>query len=55
MVTDEVQELIHTGAGEIAIERAIRHSTPSIREDGFSKVLNGETTFEEVLRVTRED
>tara|TARA_B100001094_G_C18195698_1_gene810696 strand:+ start:1120 stop:2727 length:1608 start_codon:yes stop_codon:yes gene_type:complete len=55
VVTDEVQELIHTGAGEIAIERVIRHSTPSIREDGFSKVLNGETTFEEVLRVTRED
>jgi general secretion pathway protein E len=29
--------------------------TPSIRDDGLDKVLRGETTLEEVLRVTRED
>jgi general secretion pathway protein E len=54
-VNDDVQELIHSGAGEIAIEKAVRSYTPSIRDDGFSKVLLGETTFEEVFRVTRED
>jgi general secretion pathway protein E len=28
---------------------------PGIRDDGRSKVMAGETTLEEVLRVTRED
>ena len=56
LVVDEtVRELIHRSAGEQAIERAIRGDTPSIRQDGFSKVLLGQTTLEEVLRVTRED
>lgn len=56
LVVDEtVRELIHQSAGEPAIERAIRDHTPSIRQDGFKKVLKGKTTLEEVLRVTRED
>ena len=42
LISDEVQELIHSGAGELAIERAIRATTPSIRDDGFSKVLAGD-------------
>lgn len=55
IVTDEVRELIHTGRGELAIEKLIRQTTPSIRHDGMSKVLAGKTTLEEVLRVTREE
>ena len=55
LVDEKVRELIHTGKGEQAIEKQIRKSTPSIRQDGFDKVLLGETTIEEVLRVTRED
>lgn len=55
IVTDEVRELIHTGRGELAIEKLIRQTTPSIRHDGMSKVLIGKTTLEEVLRVTREE
>ncbi|MEW6992210.1 type II secretion system ATPase GspE [Colwelliaceae bacterium 6441] len=55
VVDDKVRELIHNGKGEQAIEKLIRKSTPSIRRDGFDKVLAGETTLEEVLRVTRED
>lgn len=54
-VDDKVRELIHNGKGEQAIEKYIRTSTPSIRQDGFDKVLAGITTLEEVLRVTRED
>ncbi|NMP30431.1 type II secretion system ATPase GspE [Thalassotalea sp. M1531] len=54
-VDDKVRELIHNGKGEQAIEKFIRKSTPSIRRDGFDKVLAGITTLEEVLRVTRED
>ena len=41
--------------GEQSIEKYARAHCPSIRLDGFSKVLAGETTLEEVLRVTRED
>ena len=54
-VDDKVRELIHNGKGEQSIEKYIRKSTPSIRRDGFDKVLLGVTTLEEVLRVTRED
>ncbi|WP_405054052.1 type II secretion system ATPase GspE [Thalassotalea nanhaiensis] len=55
VVDDNVRELIQNNAGEQAIEKMIRSHTPSIRDDGFGKVLNGETTLEEILRVTRED
>ncbi|WP_448213674.1 type II secretion system ATPase GspE [Colwellia sp. MEBiC06753] len=54
-VDDKVRELIHNGRGEQVIEKYIRKTTPSIRRDGFDKVLAGITTLEEVLRVTRED
>lgn len=55
IVDDSVRELIHTGRGELAIEKHIRQTVPSIRHDGMSKVLAGKTTLEEVLRVTREE
>lgn len=55
LVDDNVRELIHTGRGELAIEKYIRTEVPSIRHDGMSKVLAGVTTLEEVLRVTREE
>ncbi|OED82887.1 type II secretion system ATPase GspE [Vibrio crassostreae] len=54
MIDDSVQELIHSEAGEQAIEKAIRGTTPSIRDDGLSKVLKGVTSLEEVMRVTKE-
>ncbi|MCQ1057934.1 type II secretion system ATPase GspE [Photobacterium sp. DNB23_23_1] len=54
MIDDSVQELIHGEAGEMAIEKAIRAHTPSIRDDGLSKVKVGITTLEEVMRVTKE-
>jgi general secretion pathway protein E len=56
LVVDEaVRELIHSGAGEQAVEKLIRQRTPSIRDDGLAKVLLGMTTLEEILRVSRED
>ncbi|MGF1686954.1 type II secretion system ATPase GspE [Photobacterium japonica] len=54
IVDEQVQELIHSEAGEMAIEKAIRAHTPSIRDDGLSKVKAGITTLEEVMRVTKE-
>ncbi|WP_193755587.1 type II secretion system ATPase GspE [Psychromonas sp. psych-6C06] len=55
VVTDEVRELIQNGASEQAVEKVIRKTSASIRDDGLAKVLDGQTTLEEILRVTRED
>lgn len=55
MVDDQVRELIHQGHGEQAIEKYVRTHSLSIRADGLDKVLQGITTLEEVLRVTREE
>ncbi|USD65187.1 type II secretion system ATPase GspE [Vibrio sp. SCSIO 43136] len=54
IIDDQVQELIHGEAGEQAIDRYVRENTPSIRQDGLSKVRQGITTLEEVMRVTKE-
>ncbi|MFQ3288908.1 MAG: general secretion pathway protein E, partial [Alteromonadaceae bacterium] len=54
-VDDKVRELIHNGKGEQAIEKYLRKSIPSIRRNGFDRVMEGVTTLQEVLRVTRED
>jgi len=55
IVDDAMRTMIHDGVSEQEIERHARLSTPSIRDDGRARVLRGETTIEEVLRVTRED
>jgi general secretion pathway protein E len=54
-VDDHMRTMIHDGASEQDLERYARSASPGIREDGRRKVLAGETTLEEVLRVTRED
>jgi len=55
VIDDTVREIIHNGHGEQAIEKYVRQHAASIRRDGFDKVMTGQTTLEEVLRVTRED
>ena len=55
VVDDAMRTMIHDGVSEQELERHARLKTPSIRDDGRAKVLRGETTLEEVLRVTRED
>ncbi|GAD63679.1 type II secretion system ATPase GspE [Aquipseudomonas alcaligenes] len=52
---DQMRTLVHNGAGEQELLRHARSLGPSIRDDGRRKVLEGVTTLEEVLRVTRED
>ena len=47
--------MIHNGDSEQSIERHARKFSPSIHVDGRDRVLEGMTTVEEVLRVTRED
>jgi len=50
---DAMREMIHDGAGELELERMARTKSPSIRQDGWRKVLEGLTSVEEVLRVTQ--
>ncbi len=54
-VDDTLRTLIHEGGSEQAMEAHARRFGPSIRQDGVRRVLAGETSLEEVLRVTRED
>ncbi|WP_427981012.1 type II secretion system ATPase GspE [Agarivorans sp.] len=53
-INDQVRDMIHAGSSEQEIEHVVRASCPSIRQDGVDKVLQGITSLEEVLRVTRE-
>jgi general secretion pathway protein E len=55
LIDDTIRTMIHDGVGEHELEKYARQFTPSIRDDGLARCLKGETTIEEVLRVTRED
>jgi general secretion pathway protein E len=54
-VNDEMRTMIHDGDSEQNIERYARTMGAGIRADGRRRVLAGDTTLEELLRVTRED
>ncbi|MDC3332889.1 type II secretion system ATPase GspE [bacterium] len=51
-VTDTIRMMIHDGASEREIIAEARKSSDSMLGDGRRRVLEGETTVEEVLRVT---
>ena len=55
IIDDKIREMMHEGRGEQAVEKYVRGFTPSIRQDGCDKVVQGITSLEEVLRVTREE
>ena len=46
--------MIHDNASEAKMEAYARETFPSIRQDGWRRVMAGETTIEEVLRVSTE-
>jgi len=52
-IDSEMRRLIHSGAGEQEMLDAARSRYPGILEDGRRRVLAGETSIDEVLRVTR--
>jgi general secretion pathway protein E len=51
-IDEPLQKLIHDGAGEGELERAIRRTVPGILDEGYRLVAEGVTSVEEVLRVT---
>jgi general secretion pathway protein E len=54
-VDDQLRTLIHDGVSEERLrEHGQKHGMRSIREDGLRWVLEGETSLDEVLRVSRE-
>ena len=55
VIDDDMRGMIHEGVSEQKLERHARLATPSIRADGRRRVLEGSTSLDEVLRVTRED
>ena len=55
VIDDTMRTMIHDGASEQELEKYARTQTPSISADGRRRVLAGDTTLEEVLRVTRGD
>lgn len=51
---EPLRQLIHEGAGEAALTHYARQHVHSLFADGRDKVLQGVTSVEELLRVTRE-
>jgi general secretion pathway protein E len=55
VVDDAIRALVHRGGNEQEIrERAVKNGMLLLRSDGMARALEGETTLDEVLRVTRE-
>jgi general secretion pathway protein E len=54
-IDDTLRTMIHDRQSEQQIKKYARTLFPSIRQDGFRRVLAGDTTLEEILRVTSEE
>ncbi|MEZ5537351.1 MAG: type II secretion system ATPase GspE [Thiolinea sp.] len=54
-LNNEIRQMIHDGASEMEMEKQVRKTMPGMRDDGIRLVLEGKTSLDEVLRVTRED
>ncbi len=52
LVDDVLRTMIHDQKSEDELLRYIRRSRPSIAHDGYQRVLRGETSIDDVLRVT---
>lgn len=55
VIDEKLRAMIHKNDSEANMESYARQFSKSIQQDGFRKVLLGETTIAEVLRVTAED
>lgn len=55
VINDQLRELIHDRASQASLIKQVRTDSSSIRQNGYKKVLSGETSLAEVLRVTQED
>jgi type II secretion system protein E (GspE) len=53
-IDESLRQMIHSDASEIEMDRYAHQKMPSIHQSGIQLVLNGETSLEEVLRVTQQ-
>ncbi|MEN8170278.1 MAG: type II secretion system ATPase GspE [Pseudomonadota bacterium] len=51
-INEAMRGMIHDGSDELELEREARRHSSGIRSDGFRRVLAGETSLDEVLRVS---
>lgn len=51
-IDDQLAAMIHEDSSEARMEAYARQHYPSMRQDGWRRVLSGQTSFEEVMRVT---
>ncbi len=54
-IDENMRTMIHDKAPEQHIKQYARTLFPSMRQDGFLRVLSGHTSLEEILRVTSEE
>lgn len=54
-IDEKMRAMIHSNQSEADMEHHARESSHNMRHDGFRKIVLGETTIEEVIRVTTED
>ncbi|MBX3709955.1 MAG: type II secretion system ATPase GspE [Gammaproteobacteria bacterium] len=54
-IDESLRTMIHDRVPEQKMRKYARGLYPSLRQDGFRRVLKGETSLEEILRVTSED
>jgi len=54
-VDEALRKLIHDGASEAALTKAARSRGPGLLDHGVARILAGETTIAEVMRVVREE
>ena len=54
-IDETLRTMIHDHAPEQKMRKYARELFPSLRQDGYRRVLMGDTSLEEILRVTSED
>jgi len=54
-IDDPLRSMIHDGKNEIEMLEYARQRSVGLRQDGLRRILKGDTSIEEVLRVTQEE
>jgi len=54
-IDDVLASMIHDKESQSRIESYCHSKSHNLRDDGIRKVIRGETTLDEVLRVTRDN
>lgn len=54
-IDESLRTMIHDRSSEQVMRKYARQLFPSLRQDGYRRVLMGDTSLEEILRVTGED